>query len=84
MRIHVASFDADESEKYNQENCTAVLDLVQRQPGVTARYWCEKGRFRLQEVGREMQPTIKKGAARSLSHSPSGTQHRLSALELPA
>ncbi len=46
MRIHVASFDADDGEKYNQENCTVVLDLMQRQPGVTARYWCEKGRFR--------------------------------------
>jgi hypothetical protein len=46
MRIHVASFDSDESEKYNQENCAVVVNLMQRQPGVTARYWCEKGRFR--------------------------------------
>ena len=46
MRIHIASFDSDESEKYNQENCAVVLDLMQRQPGVTARYWCEKGHFR--------------------------------------
>ena len=47
MRIHVASFDAhDSSPAYNQENCTVVLDLMQRQPAVTARYWCEKGRFK--------------------------------------
>jgi hypothetical protein len=46
MRIHVASFDAADGEKYNQENCTTVLDLMQRQEGVKVRFWCEKGRYR--------------------------------------
>ncbi len=46
MRIHVASFDAADGEKYNQENCATVLDLMQRQEGVKVRFWCEKGRYR--------------------------------------
>jgi hypothetical protein len=46
MRIHVATFDATDGESYNSENCRTALELFQRQPGVTVRYWCEKGRFR--------------------------------------
>lgn len=46
MRIHVASFDARDGEKYNSENCQIGKDLFQAQPGVKARYWCEKGRYR--------------------------------------
>ena len=46
MRIHVATFDADEKAAYNRENCDVAKDLFQNQPGVTVRYWCEKGRFR--------------------------------------
>lgn len=47
MRIHVASFDTrDSAPNYNQENCTTVADVMQSQPRVTARYWCEKGRYR--------------------------------------
>jgi hypothetical protein len=46
MRIHVATFDATESEAYNRENCETAQTLFQTQPGVMVRYWCEKGRFR--------------------------------------
>lgn len=46
MRIHVASFDASESEDYNLDNCQTAQQLFQSQPGVTVRYWCEKGRYK--------------------------------------
>lgn len=46
MRLHVATFDAKEDEGYNMENCQIAAELFARQPGVTVRYWCEKGRFR--------------------------------------
>jgi hypothetical protein len=47
MRIHMATFDAAESgPTYNQENCQIAADLFSTHPGVTVRYWCEKGLFR--------------------------------------
>jgi hypothetical protein len=46
MRIHVATFDTADGEKYNQENCQIASELFAKQPGVTVRYWCEKGRYR--------------------------------------
>lgn len=46
MRIHVTSFDSVDGEKYYNENCQVGRDLFQQQPGVTVRYWCEKGRYR--------------------------------------
>lgn len=46
MRIHMATFDADDSEKYNLENCQTAADLFQKQPGVAVKYWCEKGNFK--------------------------------------
>jgi hypothetical protein len=46
MRIHVATFDADDGPDYNRGNCVIAQELFQGQPGVTARYWCEKGRFK--------------------------------------
>ncbi len=46
MRAHVATFDADESEKYNRTNCEIARDLFAGQPGVDVKYWCEKGRYR--------------------------------------
>lgn len=46
QRIHVATFDAAESDKYNQENCNVVLEQMVKRPEVTVKYWCEKGRFR--------------------------------------
>lgn len=48
MRIHVATFDADEgdsSQKYNKENCISSASLFQNQPGVIVKYWCEEGRY---------------------------------------
>ncbi len=45
LRIHVATFDAHEKEEYNRGNCEQAQALFQNQPGVTAKFWCEKGRF---------------------------------------
>lgn len=45
-RYHIASFDAADGERYNQENCDIARQLFQSQPGVTTRFWCEKGAFR--------------------------------------
>jgi len=45
-RIHVPSFDTADGENYNQENCRIASELFAKQPGVTVRYWCEKGRYR--------------------------------------
>ena len=45
-RVHVATFDAAESGSYNEENCLTAMDLFDSQPGVSVRYWCEKGRFK--------------------------------------
>jgi len=46
LRLHIATFDASESEDYNRENCIIASKLFPAQPGVTVRYWCEKGRYR--------------------------------------
>jgi hypothetical protein len=46
MRIHIATFDAKEDEVYNKENCELARDLFQKQEGVTAKFWCEKGRYK--------------------------------------
>jgi hypothetical protein len=46
MRLHVATFDTTESEKYNRENCDQAQQLFQSQQGVKTKFWCEKGRFR--------------------------------------
>jgi len=46
MRIHIASFDAHEKEEYNRGNCEQAQALFQNQPGVKAKFWCEKGHFR--------------------------------------
>lgn len=52
MRIHIASFDASEGlnaseiNDYNSQNCEIAAKLFQAQPGVTVRYWCEKGNFK--------------------------------------
>ena len=45
MRIHVATFDAADGSDYNIRNCEIAKTLFAEQPGVTARYWCEKGRY---------------------------------------
>lgn len=48
IRVHVASFDTDHGEAYNLENCNLVAVLLQQQPGVRTRFWCEKGPYREQ------------------------------------
>lgn len=45
-RYHVASFNTRDGDKYNSENCNLAAQLFQRQPGVTTRFWCEKGSFK--------------------------------------
>jgi hypothetical protein len=42
LRLHIATFDAEESEDYNRENFNLAGQLIKTQPGVTVRYWCEK------------------------------------------
>ncbi|MEQ1802157.1 MAG: hypothetical protein ABL989_09565 [Gammaproteobacteria bacterium] len=45
MRIHVATFDANESPAYNRDNCEITKGLFQDQPGIVVTYWCERERF---------------------------------------
>jgi hypothetical protein len=45
MRIHIATFDSKEGEEYNRENCELARSLFQAQPGVTVKFWYEKGRY---------------------------------------
>jgi hypothetical protein len=46
MRLHVATFDTEDGEQYNKENCNVARELFAKQPGVTVKYWCERGRFK--------------------------------------
>lgn len=46
MRVHVATFDADEGQPYNATNCEIARQLFQQQPRVEVAYWCEAGRYR--------------------------------------
>ena len=46
MRYHIATFDTNQGEAYNWENCQLAAKLFQAQPGVTTRFWCEKGKFK--------------------------------------
>ena len=46
MRIHIATFDANEKDTYNRENCEIAAKLFGSQPGVKTRFFCEKGRYR--------------------------------------
>ena len=45
-RFHVASFNSTDGDDYNRENCEVARGLFQRQPGVTVKYWCEKGEYK--------------------------------------
>ena len=45
-RMHVATFDAKDGEAYNMGNCQIAEELFQKQPGVTVKFWCEKGTFK--------------------------------------
>ena len=46
LRIHVASFNTNEGNDYNMENCNVAKELFQSQPAVQTTYWCEKGAFK--------------------------------------
>ena len=46
MRLHVATFDSADGDDYNSGNCDIARSLFQAQPGVTVKFWCEKGRYR--------------------------------------
>jgi hypothetical protein len=55
LRIHVATFDADQDAKYNLANCELAQELFNaNQPHyrgsiystIKIKYWCEKGRFK--------------------------------------
>lgn len=46
MRIHVASFDADESASYNDASCRLAAEHFRKQAKLNVRYWCEKGPFK--------------------------------------
>jgi hypothetical protein len=45
-RIVVATFDANETEVFNQHNCEHARELFQIEPSNRARFWCEKGKVR--------------------------------------
>lgn len=45
MRIHVATFDAQEAAVYNLGNAEQARSLFQAQPGVAVKFWWEKGRY---------------------------------------
>ena len=46
LRMHIATFDSSDGQRYNKGNCEIAQELFQNQPGVTVRYWCEPGYFR--------------------------------------
>ena len=50
LRIHMATFDADDQGNYNEKNCHDIADLINKSnvgpEGIVVRYWCEKGHFR--------------------------------------
>ncbi|MEO8337450.1 MAG: hypothetical protein ABI664_20905 [bacterium] len=48
LRIHVATFDADEEDdkNYNHDNCEQARELFQLHPAQVSRFWCEKGTYR--------------------------------------
>jgi len=45
-RIVVATFNANETEEFNRDNCEHARELFQVELTNRARYWCEKGRVR--------------------------------------
>lgn len=45
-RIHFATFDADDSESYNKENCEKTSKLIMTVPSLKVKYWCEKSYFK--------------------------------------
>lgn len=50
MRLHIATFDADDHDDYNERMCDLTAGLFKNHtlPGqsLPITYWCEPGRFR--------------------------------------
>jgi hypothetical protein len=45
-RVHVATFDTQYGAEHNQRVCNIAKDLFEADPGVTVKFWCEKGTYR--------------------------------------
>jgi hypothetical protein len=45
-RIHIATFDANENDDYNRENCLLAQGLFKAQPDIRVLFWCERGRYK--------------------------------------
>ena len=45
-RFHVFTFDASGGDGYNMSNCQLAAERWQKQHGVDAKFWCEKGPFK--------------------------------------
>lgn len=45
-RVHVATFDSVEEEKFNQLNCQLSATALENEPMVVAKFWCEPGRYK--------------------------------------
>lgn len=43
MRIHWATFDADESGNFNEGNCQLAARLLNQQAPAGVQWWCEEG-----------------------------------------
>jgi hypothetical protein len=46
LRLHVATFDANDRDDYNRDMCETVREFFTERPFMGARYWCEAGRYR--------------------------------------
>lgn len=44
-RVHIATFDSEKGQEYNDKNCELAQHLFQSQPRVTTKFWCERGRY---------------------------------------
>ena len=43
-RAMIATFDSENGDRYNLENCEVDRDFHNAQKGIATRYWCEPGR----------------------------------------
>lgn len=44
-RVHLATFDSEKGAEFNKTNCELAQRLFQSQPGVTVKFWCERGKY---------------------------------------
>ncbi len=45
-RFHVFTFDASGGDGYNMSNCQLAAERFQKQHGIDAKFWCEKGPYK--------------------------------------